>query len=230
MYMHCWAVHVLLVCEQALVSGSSSSSSGKKTSTADDLNLPSPPANLSLNQQQEYLKLKRKLALHEKKKLEDHFVNFKSGLVSTKSGKVVTSAKPPLPSGRNSPSSRSTPADSRCNSPLSLTASDASGVATASQRGKSAEVAGKERGALVLECERKIAATAERLKGSKAEEEEEQQRITALTVQLTECVSEIVKHEQVMVKVQQQLALLRREQEVCVLIGSKVIAPQARCC
>lgn len=199
----------LLVCEQASVS----SSSGKTTSTSsvDDLDLPSPPSNLSLNQQQEYMQLKRKLALHEKKKLKDP--NYGSakfsfpGIKITGSTKGVTS-KPLLLDTGCSPTSP----------PLSTSEETDSALFS-----KTTEEVAEEESFLVLECRKKLADTAKKLKDSRAQEEEEQQKITALTNQLTECVSEIVEHEQVMVRVQQQLALLRREQEVCACsVGVKV--------
>lgn len=56
----------LCMCKQASTSGSGKPVS---TSSVDDLDLPNPPATLSLSQQQEYVQLTRKLALHEKKKL-----------------------------------------------------------------------------------------------------------------------------------------------------------------
>ena len=208
----------LLVCGQASVS-----SSGKTTtSSMEELDLPSPPANLSRNQQQEYMQLKRKLALHEKKRLRDP-----KSLGGTSTGMKITkgvASKPPLPVSRPSPShsgcstpplpvSRPSPSHSGCSTPP-LTTSHSPEVMDNALLAKSAEKEAEERNALVLECQRKISGTAEKLKGTRAHEEEEQQQITSLTNQLTECVSEIVEHEQVMVRVQQQLALLRREQEV----------------
>lgn len=144
------------------------------------------------------MQLKRKLALHEKKKLR--YPGAKSSMKLTGGTKRVTS-KPPLSSARRSPT---TP-------PLSTSCtSEEIDIALFS---KSTEDIAEEEN-VVLECQKKLADTAEKLKGSRAQEEEEQQKITALTNQLTDCVSEIVEHEQVMVRVEEQLALLRREQEV----------------
>ena len=64
---------LLSTLKQAQVVSNRGSSSGKMSvsSSGEDLNLPTPPATLPPDQQQEYLKLKRLLALHEKKKRKD---------------------------------------------------------------------------------------------------------------------------------------------------------------
>lgn len=151
------------------------------------------------------MQLKRKLALHEKKKLRDpKNLLGSSAVMRVTGGTRGATSKPPLPVSRPSP------AHSACSTPPPSTPEVTDGAPLV----KSAKEVAEEKNALVLECQKKISATAEKLKGTKAHEEEEQQKITTLTNQLTECVSEIVEHEKVMVRVQQQLAVLRREQEV----------------
>lgn len=61
---------------------------------------------------------------------------------------------------------------------------------------------------------KKITELTKKMKTSKEQEEWEQQKITALTHQLTDCVSEIGEHEESMKCVQEQLAALQKQLEV----------------
>ncbi len=182
------------------------------SSSKTDLERPNPPASLSLNQQHEYIQLKRKLALHAfKKKMKDS-----KSLSSVKwPSRTAGSAKDrSLSSNQNSPS----PTPSGCSTPPTVASERVEGVPLPgkgiSEKKAEERKAEERKKTQVLECQRKIDEHTGKLKENKALEEKEQAMITRLTNQLTDCVSEIGEHEQSMMRVQQQLALLQKQLEV----------------
>ncbi len=160
----------------------------------EDLDLPSPPPSLPLNQHLEYIQLKRKLALHEKKRRD------------LKTSGTTRKDDPPTSSTTTTDSTTT----NRSEPPVAKTLPKA--VVTSVK----VKVAKKrEREAKVAECSKRLATHLQKLGSSRAQEEREQQKITDLTNQQTQCVSEIAEHEQGMERVQQQLSALQKQLEVC---------------
>lgn len=300
----------------------------------EDFDLPSPPASLPLNQHREYIQLKRKLALHEKKKRRDmktsaqnmatkkdssptpsgassklgamatsrsiasskeeaiatnskmeavptskssgssdiessaaskssdsgkvEIVTVSKNLGRSKAEAVITSSKSSgisvIESNKASSSSMETTASDIKKSsgtdsvatrkvasrgtlstsksmpiviskPISSIPSEAISPATTKETAstvaaKAKTAKKKEEQALValriVECSARLVGHKEKLKSSRALEIREQKRITDLTNQLTDCVSEIAEHEQSMEKVQQELLTLQKQLEVSI--------------
>lgn len=179
------------------------------TSSIDELDLPVPPATLPLSQQQEYMQLTRKLALHEKKKMKD--------LKSLSSRKIDP---PPSKEVIPKPSVHVTKKGPKPPSGEGLTPLSQPPVSTDQKTdvssGKPAPTEKEEfeRKSKLSDCHKKLFEYAEKMKVSKDQEAKEQHRITDLTNQLTTCVSEIAEHEQKMEEVQEQLKVLQNKLEV----------------
>ena len=186
-------MYIVLVHKQASTSGNGKTVS---TSSVDDLDLPNPPATLSLSQQQEYVQLTRKLALHEKKKLT----------AKGNSSKPSSGTSTPTPTSNNGNNGTSTPTPTSNNGPTPTSNKASVSLPNAPSR--------SEEKIKVIECQKKLADLTCSRNAKKVLEEEEQLRITALTGELVDCVSEITRHEQSMEQVQQQLATLQKELEV----------------
>lgn len=149
-------------------------------SSVESLDLPSPPSALPINQQKEYMLLKRKLALHEKK------------MKSIREGSSVPS-----------PPSHASPREVASSEPVKVLPQ----LATIDREPEA-------RKARVEECQKKLLEYSRKINEHKELEENEQMKITSLTNQLTECVSEIEQHERNMHWVQEQLALLNQQLQV----------------
>lgn len=161
------------------------------------------------------MQLKRYLALHEKKKQKD-LKNLKSQ-VSIRtipkrnvSGSMVRKGIPPHIASPSREKVLAQPATSEkvVDSPLPGRASSSS----------KAEAEEEERKKKHADAEKKMDDLTKKRKAIKESEEWEQQRVTALTDQLTDCVSEIAEHERNMERVHSQLALLQKELEVIVCV------------
>ena len=180
--------------------------------------------------------LKRKLALHEKKKLQElrspgcfsqqSPSGSRGGSIQSQSGtkKVSSQIQSSIISQSQPDARESSIRNFTCigKSPSPKNAPSPKPVAPEEGQRPANETGNMEQKNRITACRQKMAEYTQRLDSCKSMQEEEQLRITVLTNQMTECVSEIEKHEHDMEKVQEQLISLHNKMEVksiLVLIG-----------
>lgn len=177
--------------------------------SSEDLAVPSPPAVLPPDQQQEYMQLQRLLALHQKKKQRDQKEQARSQKAAAPVRKLAAPDSAALPENPPLPITNA--------SQTQIVAKSVDKIADArppvSSLSKLSELE-QERVKKHAEAEKRMEELTKKRKAVKESEDWEQQRVTALTHQLADCVSEIAEHEQNMEKMQSQLVALQKQLEV----------------